>query len=149
LLTFDLSSVNLRKIPKTSALLEQQVASMSPDEAWWFDTLRKGTLPPRINEVPGTCLRDALFDTYVAHAQRQGARNRAVDTRIGMFLKKVVPGLATNQATVGGRRERTYAFPHLKTCRETYARKIGAEVGWGADWEDEDWQHADPAPFPF
>ena len=45
-LNFPLASVNLRKIPETAALLEQKIASMSPEQSWWFETLRKGELPP-------------------------------------------------------------------------------------------------------
>ena len=39
LLNFDLKQVNLRIIPKTAALLDQQIESMTPEQAWWFDTL--------------------------------------------------------------------------------------------------------------
>ena len=47
LLNFDLSQVNLRAIPKTAALLDQQIESMTPEQAWWLDTLMKGALPPK------------------------------------------------------------------------------------------------------
>jgi hypothetical protein len=147
LLTFDLPSVNLRKIPETAALLEQKIASMTPDEAWWFDILRKGRLPPQINNQPGTCLRDVLFDTYMAHAQRQGARNRSVDTKIGIFLGKFVPGLASSKTTVSGKREWVYSFPPLRDCREAYAQAMRSAVNWGEDWEDDEWQHVEPLPF--
>ena len=47
LLNFDLSQVNLRSIPKTAALLDQQIESLTPEQAWWLDTLMSGELPPR------------------------------------------------------------------------------------------------------
>ena len=46
LLNFDLSQVDLRVIPKTAALLDQQIESMTPEQAWWFETLMQGVLPP-------------------------------------------------------------------------------------------------------
>jgi len=36
LLHFDLSTVNLREIPKTAALFEQQVSSLSGEQSWWL-----------------------------------------------------------------------------------------------------------------
>src|SRR4029077_10743749 len=54
LLNFDLSQVDLRTIPKTAALLDQQIQSMSPEEAWLLDLLKKGVLPPKprgVNEL--------------------------------------------------------------------------------------------------
>jgi hypothetical protein len=45
LLTFDLTTVNLRTIPKTAALVEQKVASMTAEQGWWLDVLNRGYLP--------------------------------------------------------------------------------------------------------
>ena len=72
LLNFDLSQVNLRSIPKTAALLDQQIESLTPEQAWWLDTLMSGVLPPRspgVNELrhlpedgPVSALRPACPD---------------------------------------------------------------------------------------
>lgn len=43
LLAFDLSTVNLRQIPRTGALLEQKLRSLDPMENWWFERLRSGS----------------------------------------------------------------------------------------------------------
>ena len=45
LLNFDLKQVDLRKVPKTAALLDQQIELMTPVQAWWFQTLMRGDLP--------------------------------------------------------------------------------------------------------
>ena len=34
LLNFDLSQVDLRSIPKTAALLDQQIESLTPEQSW-------------------------------------------------------------------------------------------------------------------
>ena len=47
LLNFDLSKVTLRVIPKTAALLDQQIESMTPEQACWLDTLTRGMLPAK------------------------------------------------------------------------------------------------------
>ena len=45
LLRFDLKTVNLREIPKTAALLDQKIASLTPERGWWLDVLMRGQLP--------------------------------------------------------------------------------------------------------
>lgn len=45
MLTFDLASVDLRKIPKTAALADQKMRSLTPEEKWWLDTLMSGHPP--------------------------------------------------------------------------------------------------------
>ena len=45
LLNFDLSQVHLRVIPKTAALLDQKIEGMTPEQAWWLDTLMRGCCP--------------------------------------------------------------------------------------------------------
>jgi hypothetical protein len=100
LLRFDLSQVNLRVIPNTEALLEQIIESATPEQAWWLDTLKRGQLPCGFPEQK-TCPKRSLFLRYIQHAQQQGVRRRAIETRIGMFLTK-------------------YVGPELKGERETY-----------------------------
>jgi len=39
LLNFDLTTVNLRTIPKTPALLDQKILSLDADQGWWLDVL--------------------------------------------------------------------------------------------------------------
>jgi hypothetical protein len=73
LLNFDLSKVNLREILTTSALLDQKIASLQPEHAWWFDLLQRGQLPGA-SEQANVCARDALFDDYVEHARKSRAR---------------------------------------------------------------------------
>jgi hypothetical protein len=142
LLNFDLSQVNLRVIPKTAALLAQQIESMTSEQAWWFETLRKGVLPHSpygINE-PRVCLRDDLFEQYIRHAQLRGVSHRAIETKIGMFLSKQL-GAELKSTRLGDQRLRCYAMPSLKKCRQLFSKEIGQPVDWGSEeWESEDWQ---------
>jgi hypothetical protein len=80
LLTFDLSRVNLRVIPKTMALLEQKIVSLNPEQSWLFDLLRSGrfTLGRGRRGSPamqsGADLRQ-LYGTWEAPG-RKSARDR-------------------------------------------------------------------------
>ena len=139
----DLSKVNLRVVPKTAALLKQQIESMDAEQSWWMDTLSNGQLPAPSGCNEKLCLREGLHERYVYHAKQQGSAFRSSQTKLGMFLQKqlgeklkdVRPQLGT------GLRPRCYEMPSLKECRELFAAKIGRPIDWGEDWETDEWQY--------
>jgi hypothetical protein len=148
LLDFNLSTVNLHEIRKTAALVEQIIEAMSPEQAWWFDTLKSGVLPWGMKATEkNKCPTRKLFARYIKHAQLQGARRRSIETKIGMFLVKYVGAeLKTDKADYGvydkrgyyTENGRVYIFPPLKECREKFAQEMGQRILWGFD---EEWQH--------
>lgn len=71
LLSFDLSDVPLHNVPRTPALLEQAVHSLSPDHQWWLDVLGSGVLP---GDTDGTGQTECavLHKAYVATTQLLG-----------------------------------------------------------------------------
>jgi Family of unknown function (DUF5906) len=145
LLNFDLSQVDLRTIPKTAALLDQQIESMSPEQAWWLQTLMKGVLPPKphgVNE-PRVCQKDHLFERYILHTRIQGVRHRSIEVKIGMFLRKQLGAeLKDTRPVVGTQRFRCYELPPLTDCRRLFAKSLGQPIDWESEgWENEDWQH--------
>jgi hypothetical protein len=150
LLSFDLSQVNLRVIPKTEALLEQIIESMTPEHAWWFDTLKRGELPRGIDEA-NTCPKAKLFHRYVRHAQLVGKTHKQIETMIGIFLNKIVgPGLSgdtkrkykiyrpNNDYVHEGW---VYVFPPLPVCRQRFANEVNQPINWGAGAENAQWGH--------
>ena len=140
--------MDLYEIPKTAALLEQKIRTMTPEQAWWFETLKRGVLPWGIDE-PNTCSTRKLFNRYVCHADVQGTRRKSIETTIGMFLHRSIgPDLVVlqkKQCKLRGRYNQeftdtgqAYVFPSLRECRERFANQIGQEVIWG---DDADWRH--------
>ncbi len=134
LLGFDLRSVNLRSIPRTAALLDQKLASLTPEQGWWLDVLGSGRLP---GGDGAKCPRAAMFDHYARRARDTGVKRRAIETRLGIFLERNAPGLR--------KLETDYEFPALKECRAAFARRIehdiawdDPEAGWAAkpNWDD-------------
>ena len=130
LLNFDLSKVSLRKIPKNAALFDQQVASFDEKQAWWLDTLRRGKLPDcgTIGNL-WVCTSKNLYGDYIRRTQQMGARRRSVETTLGMFLNKMVPGLRNDRGALH--------FPSLKGCRVHFANLMHHEIEWddlNADW---------------
>jgi hypothetical protein len=144
LLNFDLSKVNLRVIPRTSALLDQQIHSSSSEQAWWLDVLQRGKLPSM--SAPNECAKSHIFDSYIRHATRQGTRHRSTEVMIGKFLHSYVgPTLATVrhefkvQGTDKATRERYYVFPPLSECRAYFAKKLRQDLNW--DDPEEGWEN--------
>jgi hypothetical protein len=155
LLNVDLSKVNLRKIPMTAALLDQKFASLNPEQSWWLDTLSRGELPWGCIDVNGKCPRQRLFDAYIRHAAKQGARRRSIETTLGIFLRKYVPGLTGREgfykhhwdasgSTLKEAYGYLYQFPTLKECRAAFAERLHQEVTWS---EKTDWT-TEPMPDP-
>jgi uncharacterized protein DUF5906/TOTE conflict system primase-like protein len=143
LLQFDLSSVNLRIVPMTEALRHQKDNSLNTEEGWWLDVLERGQLPWGVGFANG-CAKDLLFDRYIDHANKRGVRRRSIQTLIGIFLKRMVPGLRSRVGPyrgynaidmVGG----IYEFPSLKACRASFDKLMGQPREWSEveDWLDE------------
>ena len=144
LLHFDLSQVDVRTIPKTAALLAQQIESMLPIEAWWHQMLIDGTLPPKPQKSggPHICDKKMLFDRYCRHAAAQGITWKATETKVGMFLHDLLGAALKNpKLTIDGKRRHYFELPSLKECRQIFDKKLGQSAGWGEGWEEEDWHH--------
>jgi Family of unknown function (DUF5906) len=146
LMRFDLEKVDLRKIPKTAALLDQKLSSLDPEKGWWLDELERGELPWGVEEA-GKCPARRLFDRYVMHASRRGARRRAIETQIGVFLTRFVPGLRKNEglyrhwdgSQMIDRKGSIYTFPELAECRAAFAKAMQQDFAWNerTTWETE------------
>lgn len=132
LLSFDLSTVNLRQIPMTAALLEQKIRSLDSVEGWWFERLREGAPTRGMNSWPPAITKRALFDDYIAAADRIGVKRRSVETEMGMKLGRLMPQLSSRKAYDDGTTARVWHFmlPPLNEARAAFERAVGQEVEW-------------------
>jgi hypothetical protein len=141
---YDLSSVNLRQVPTTAALLDQQIASLPSLPQWWLDVLMRGALPGDAAGA-GRTATDALYTAYVEHAKTVGVSRRAIETEVALYLRQHVPGLTQDRAVTHAAdgstsRVRQFVFPPLPLCRRAFAKQFGAHTGvlsWddpSADW---------------
>ena len=137
LLKFDLTEIDLRTIPKTAALLDQKMASLTAEQSWWLDVLMRGELPWGC-DLPEACPSSRLFDRYIQHAQKQGVRRRSIETNLGIFLTKYVPGLTKNKGyynrwdgkEMNAHRSWVYTFPPLDECRKAFAKAMQQDIPW-------------------
>jgi hypothetical protein len=157
LLTFDLTQVDLGTIPKTAALLEQKIESLSTEQAFWFEVLQRGA------PWPGTDLWiekidcERLFKTYVQHSELIGVRRRASQTKFGSVLHKLIPDLRKERPWVHMENERgeqvkrrrwVYAVPDLTACRQFMDEKLGQPVNWPKPPPPDDPEGAGENPSP-
>ena len=131
-----------RKIPRTAALVEQQIASLTPDQAWWLDVLRRGELPGLCGNC--CCNSLALYEHYTRRLERSGRTRKSMETGLGLFLRKAIGPDFTGQRVIDGQhRFRRYTFPSLDECRRRFAEMMQADLAWD---EQQNWENDTGAP---
>lgn len=138
LLDFDLSSVNLRLIPKTEALLEQKIRSLKHVERWWLDCLHRGSMVRSGSDWQAEIAKSHLFAEYLADGDRAGIRHRSGETELGIALRKLIPGLREARKLMraeGGdfQRFRAWLVPGLEDCRAAFEELVGQPITWPDD----------------
>jgi hypothetical protein len=128
-------------VPKTEELLVEKVNTLSAEQKWWLSILSSGQLPTYPPLQANECVTQYLYEDYIAHSGKIGARHKSIEVQIGKFLKEVAPRLSKFQTTAKEKgRERRYAvysFPSLEQCRRAFDRLLQQDF----DWEDPDaWQ---------
>lgn len=137
LLAFDLTSVNLRQIPYTDALLEQKLRSLDTVESWWFERLMTGTPTRKLEYWRTDMVIDEMFDDYIEGADKIGVKRKSELTAFGIKMRKLVPGLERKRlsATTGHMEKKQlwhYVLPSLAACRAQFE----LEVKQAVDWDD-------------
>jgi len=162
LLTFELGNFQVRDVPKTKALQEQKIMSLSPDEEWWYRKLHDGRVLVRDDGWHNQVSKRELFVDYVRYMQEaQIMARRSNETVLGQFIRRVVPAMLTRQllTTVSEidadgvtkkkkRRAYHYCLPDLDQCRASWAKIYGEEV-WGDPNACEDQPELPKAKEPF
>lgn len=151
LLNKDISEFDVRKPPKTEALQEQKLFSMSFEEQWWFNKLEEGKLFPDSDSWVTEISKNALYDTYLREANLTKRPNPLHKIPFGKFINRTVgqemksiqkwikrpimdeKGNYEEQLT----REYFIRIPTLQQCRDTFGIKYG-EQKWTVYEEAED-----------
>ncbi|PHR23272.1 MAG: hypothetical protein COA37_07980 [Hoeflea sp.] len=136
LLAFDLSTVNLREIPKTGALLSQKQHSLDSIDAWLMARLQDGAPTRNHSKWPEYVETRLLFDDYIKESDRVGIKRRSAETMFGQRLAKALPGLRRRKMSVPGdadtyRRTYVYVLPSLSECRAMLDETFGQAIDWG------------------
>lgn len=130
----------LRTVPKTGALLEQKMHSLSREQDWWFNILKNGCLPCQ-DGWTGVCGTDHMHDDLYQHAKLLGGHYRPSKTALGIFIKRMVPNVAKHRGSYQcsdtfddtekeTERGHYYAFPSLEECRCSFEEQVGQKIEW-------------------
>lgn len=140
LLNYEYQEEILRDIPKTEALLEQKMHSLSHEEQWWLEVLQKGELPMQ-DEWTGICGTRDMFRDYCDHANISGTRYKSIQTRLGIFLNKMVPNIEKRTGSYKTKESfldegpttekgQYYVLPSLEDCRKAFEKRLGQKFDW-------------------
>jgi len=145
LLTYDLSTFEIRNVPQTEALQEQKILSMSPETQWMFDKLWDGRILRNETTWRGKVIKDHLYDDYINEMRDQGRNFRMNRTSFWKFLSRSMPdgGLTSKQEVVTVPftnehgfeveiKKRMYVcyFPDLYEIREFWDKNMGGPFPW-------------------
>lgn len=141
LLNYDISNFEVRSVPKTKALNEQKLLSMTPEEEWWYNKLEEGRILPEHEKWEKSVIKEELFLDYTNYVRRYGIRHRANRTTLGKFLHKIFPNIRTYQKqaivkTVSPdgffiEKKMTpyfYEFPSLEDSRKYWEKVFGDQI---------------------
>ena len=131
LMNVDISSVNLRVIPKTTALLETKLLTMSTVDRFWYERLVDGC---NVGGA-GTWAKEVrcadMHHAFAQFAELSGDRRRAGETELGRALRRLIPGLSdVRRRPHGTKQERNWVFPSLDACRDAFCEALGQPVDW-------------------
>jgi len=130
----------IRRPPRTSALRDQQIASLPAPDRWLFEILNEGLLPGDDKGV-GQTSKDTLFQSYSGALK---ARNRSFDAErsiLGKLLKQRLNELVTTaRPREGGGRVNYYQFAPLAECRARFAERLSVAPEWSPTmaWQSDD-----------
>lgn len=135
LLDFDLSKVDLRKIPKTDALLEQKLRSLDSVERWLYEALERGTTTRLGSEWLREVATVTMVDDYLEQADRIGIKRKAEETLFASKVRKIIPGIERRQGFITmkdsvRRRAWIWHMPPLEDCRAAFEAAMQQPVHW-------------------
>lgn len=148
LINYDLSSFNVRKVPKTEALNDQKVLSLNSISEFWYQRLLEGTTFRCGSSWETSVLKDDILDAYIDHTKRFNITRRGNATALGKELKRIHPTLLTTRKTtqwyeqsidgfvkkIEGLRH-FWIFPELDIARKQWDSVFG-KTAWNSILED-------------
>lgn len=144
LLTRDLTGFDVRHFPKTEALQEQKLLSMSPEQQWWYEKLWEGNLASD-GGWPVEVQKGEVQADYIRFTERQKIMRRSSPTALGKFLQRVLPfGMPKTRQKMHTIRDTDprgfeyekrakvwfYEFPRIEDAREHWDKHFGGPYPW-------------------
>lgn len=131
----DYRDVDLRRVPKTAALMDQKLQSMTPVEKWWYGVLNAGELVWDDKGNGTEPHASALYELYIHDAKEAGVTRRSTEMELAKTLKVLVPGMKKTRPHVKDgagnlHRVRAWKLPSLKECRKAFDTRMSCTPDW-------------------
>lgn len=146
LLNMDISSINLRSVPRTAALFDQILKSLDSVGKFWFDKLKYGLKVSDYQGRTGAPVGDNddsvfvrienLHNDYLYYCKDMGLRHPEIVSQFSKRLRTLCPGILSVRKSEYGTKSTFIEFPPLKDCRHSFEERVGMEIDWGDDCDD-------------
>lgn len=128
--SYDIRNVNVAVAPKTEGLIEQQLASMSPLEKYWHDSLYKGYFEGVSSMNDGEWQTTVDFknftDAFISTSRsRRGSLWIGSDGRLMADIKAICPSSKVNRSGL-----MTLELPPLKQARFEWDARLKTKTDW-------------------
>lgn len=133
LLEMEVKDEDLRKIPRTSALLDQIVHTMPAVHKFWLERLRAGTLLKRDYQWKEFVVTEDLHGQYLEFAQAVGDKNGLIDRQFGKELRRLCPNIKRVRRTIDGQERWVLLTPPLDICRTHFENMVHMKINWGSE----------------
>ena len=132
LLRYDISGIDLRAFPRTQALMDQIVSSMSAVRKFWYERLSQGILCDSAGEWEHAVPTEQLYDDYLKFTDEIGSRYPLTPTEFGKEIKKLCPPVVRQKkpSDYDNGRKWHYSFPGLEECRKVFESLVNIPVQW-------------------
>jgi hypothetical protein len=159
LLNHDISEFDIRRIPYTEAAAEQKAYTLHGEKAWWYHKLCEGRIYDDQDGWPEYVFTTELCHDFVEYNNTWERSARSNQTRLGVFLKSVLPTGGVKSTLRGEHAVRqldgtvkkvssptVYQLPNLKECRQHWEREHG-KTTWPSPVEVCLPEHVENRPF--
>jgi hypothetical protein len=154
----DIKAHNHRKAPWTSALLEQQILTMSAEKKWWFAKLMRGLLSNEQESWEKPISWESLYNDFLNEVRPALLRERSMKTLFGSFLRTMCEKIGPEYwpkrfertfqeevakedgSTQTVRKSVEYVqFPALQLCRKAFQEISGFKIDFdeGRDYSND------------
>lgn len=133
--TYDLSGVDLRRLPRTRGTAAQKMHSADPVVRWWHERLLSGAVDPEQDSWPDEVSRERAYTLYQQHCDAENVRGRRLSrVEFGRSVQAMC-GAELRRVRRSGQRGRVFVLPTLDEARRRFEQYLG---GSPVDWDEHD-----------
>lgn len=126
---------NLRKIPRTQALFDQMIESMSSLQRWWLGRLHAEKILDSDDWWPEHRQKDEVYGNYIEHCRIERERHPEKNSQFFKKLAGLCPGLKSSRVRTEDGRRHHIKFPDVEICRREFQKRVNITIDWDQNEE--------------